>query len=89
MDTLRIPSKPEDIELMISEIDKDKSGSIDFNEFVTVMSRKVNTSYSADQVKASFRVFEGNAPAGHVKAEALVRALCTYGTEKLTEEQVL
>lgn len=87
MDTLRIPSKPEEIELMISEIDKDKSGSIDFNEFVTVMSRKVNTNYTADQVKAAFKVFEGQCPTGHVKADALVRALTTYGSEKLTEEQ--
>ena len=87
MDTLRIPSKPEEIELMISEIDKDKSGSIDFNEFVTVMSRKVNTSYTADQVKAAFKVFEGQGPSGHVRADALIRALTTYGSAKLTEEQ--
>ena len=32
-------------------------------------------------------VFEGGSPHGHVKAEALIRALSTYGTEKLSEDQ--
>ena len=51
------------------------------------MSRKVNATYSADQVKAAFKVFEAGAHAGHIKADALVKALITYGTEKLTEDQ--
>jgi calmodulin len=51
------------------------------------MSRKVNATYTADQVKNAFRVFEGVAPSGYVRADALVRSLCTYGAEKLTEEQ--
>lgn len=87
METLRIQSKPEEIEMMINEIDKDKSGSIDFEEFVTVMSKRVNTKYTSDQVKGAFKTFEGNAAPGYVKADVLVRALTTYGTEKLTEEQ--
>ena len=74
MDTLRIPSKLDEIELMISEIDKDKSGSIDFEEFVMVMSRKVNTNYTADQIKRSFKLFENPAgPSGYIKVESLVR----------------
>ncbi len=51
------------------------------------MSRKVNATYTADQVKRAFKVFEGSCPKGYVKAESLVKALCTYGPEKLTEEQ--
>jgi len=47
----------------------------------------VNATYTSDQVKNSFRVFEGNCPSGYVKADVLVRSLCTYGSEKLTEEQ--
>lgn len=37
------------------------------------MSRKVNATYTSDQVKQAFRVFEGSAPAGLVKADALIR----------------
>ena len=51
------------------------------------MSRKVNATYTADQVKNAFRVFEGTSPAGCVKADSLIRALSTYGAEKLTEDQ--
>ena len=43
---------------MVDEIDADGNGEIDFDEFVTVMSRKVNTSYTPAQVKAAFKVFE-------------------------------
>lgn len=47
------------------------------------MSRKVNASYTAAQVRHAFEVFAGNAPPGHIRVDALVAALCTYGSEKL------
>jgi len=87
MDTLGIDASPEEIDAMISEIDQDGSGSIDFEEFVAVMSRKLNATYTSDQVKTAFKVFEGECPQGFVKAENLVRVLTTYGIEKLSEEQ--
>lgn len=87
MDTLGIEATSEEIDHMVGEIDVDGDGDIDFEEFVAVMSRKVNATYTADQVKSSFKVFEGTAPSGYVKAEMLIKALCTYGTEKLSEEQ--
>ena len=87
MDTLGIDATPEEIDLMINEIDQDSNGEIDFEEFVAVMSRKVNATYSSDQVKNAFKVFEGAAPGGYIKVDALIRALTTYGSEKLTEEQ--
>ncbi len=65
----------------------DGNGDIDFEEFVAVMSRKVNASYTADQVKAAFKVFEVTGHPGMIKVDALVKALCTYGSEKLTESQ--
>jgi len=69
---------------MISEIDADGNGEIDFDEFVTVMSRKVSTSYTPAQVKAAFKVFERGCPPGHVKIAAIEQALTTYGTDKLS-----
>ena len=71
---------------MINEIDTSGDGTIDFEEFVEVMSRKVNATYTADQVKGAFRVFEASCPPGYVKSENLIRCLCTYGTDKLTED---
>mmetsp|Transcript_11797 Transcript_11797/g.15404 ORF Transcript_11797/g.15404 Transcript_11797/m.15404 type:complete len:159 (+) Transcript_11797:195-671(+) len=87
MDTLGIDASPEEIDLMINEIDQDNNGEIDFNEFVAVMSRKVNATYTSEQVKNAFRVFEGASPPGYIKVDALAKALMTYGSEKLTEEQ--
>jgi calmodulin len=40
-------------------------------EFVTVMSRKVTTSYTPHQVKAAFKVFERGSPSGFVSMAAL------------------
>ena len=54
------------------------------------MSRKVQPTYTPEEVKAAFKVFEtpnSGLPAGHVKTSALERALTTYGTEKLTLEE--
>ena len=69
---------------MVDEIDADGNGEIDFDEFVTVMSRKVNTSYTPAQVKAAFKVFERDCPNGFVSMAALEQALTTYGSEKLS-----
>ncbi|RLN92521.1 hypothetical protein BBJ28_00011329 [Nothophytophthora sp. Chile5] len=88
MDTLGIDTSPEEIDLMIHEIDQDSNGEIDFDEFVAVMSRKVNATYTADQVKNAFKAFEGNASApGFIKADKLLVALTTYGADKISPEQ--
>ncbi|KAA0157502.1 hypothetical protein FNF29_00078 [Cafeteria roenbergensis] len=87
METLGIHAKKEEVEAMIAEIDEDGSGEIDFPEFVAVMSRKVQADYTPSQVNAAFRVFEGSAPPGHIKQSDLIKALTTYGSTRLTDEQ--
>merc|ERR1712167_100589 len=86
-ETWGIDATPEEIDLMIAEIDEDNNVVIDFDEFVAVMSRKVSATYTAEQVRGAFRVFESGAPPGHIKVESLVRALTTDGSDKLSEEQ--
>ena len=87
METLGIEASSDEIDFMINEIDTDGNGDIDFEEFVEVMSRKVNATYTSDQVKVAFKVFEAPHQPGFIKPDALVKALCTYGKEKLTEDQ--
>ncbi|CEG49623.1 calmodulin-like protein [Plasmopara halstedii] len=88
MDTLGIDTSAEEIDLMINEIDQDSNGEIDFDEFVAVMSRKVNATYSAGQVKDAFKAFEGNTSApGVIKADKLLVALTTYGADCISSDQ--
>mmetsp|Transcript_75019 Transcript_75019/g.139980 ORF Transcript_75019/g.139980 Transcript_75019/m.139980 type:complete len:163 (-) Transcript_75019:78-566(-) len=87
MDTLGIRTTPEELKLMVSEIDENGNGEIDFDEFVQVMCRKVNTDYTADEVRKAFKVFAGTAPDGSIRVKDLEKALQVYGREKLTPEE--
>jgi calmodulin len=87
MDTLGIRTSPEELKLMVSEIDENGNGEIDFDEFVQVMCRKVNTDYTADEVQKAFNVFAGDAPEGFIKRKDLEKALQLYGHEKLSPEE--
>ena len=70
------------------QIDEDGNGEIDFDEFVQVMSRKVNADYTSDQVKRAFRTFALGAPSGMVSLDAIKEALMNHCTEKLDKDQV-
>jgi calmodulin len=83
MDTLGIRASKEEIDLIINEIDEDNNGEIDFEEFVAVMSRKVNANYTAQQVKKAFKAFEAPGHTGYCTMESLRKALMSYGAEKL------
>mmetsp|Transcript_35397 Transcript_35397/g.69291 ORF Transcript_35397/g.69291 Transcript_35397/m.69291 type:complete len:169 (+) Transcript_35397:65-571(+) len=90
METLGLKPNQEELDAMIREIDEDGNGEIDFDEFVQVMSRKVQPTYTPEEVKSAFKVFEASnsgLPPGHVKTNALERALTTYGTDKLSLEE--
>mmetsp|Transcript_46728 Transcript_46728/g.138033 ORF Transcript_46728/g.138033 Transcript_46728/m.138033 type:complete len:164 (-) Transcript_46728:32-523(-) len=87
MDTLGIRTTTEELKLMVSEIDENGNGEIDFDEFVQVMCRKVNTDYSADEVRKAFKVFSGTAQDGCIRVKDLENALQTYGREKLSLEE--
>ncbi|KAG8467156.1 hypothetical protein KFE25_000472 [Diacronema lutheri] len=84
MNTLGLRPSQQELNAMVDEIDADGSGEIDFEEFVIVMSRKVQTTYTPEQVKAAFKIFEKTAPAGFVTMEVLEHALTTYGADKLS-----
>ena len=87
MDTLGIRASKEEIDLMINEIDEDNNGEIDFEEFVAVMSRKVNANYTSKEVKNAFKAFETQGSSGYVTIDSLRKALMSYGTEKLSLQQ--
>jgi calmodulin len=88
METLRLHPTEEEHTAMMKEVDADGSGDIDFEEFVTVMSRRVQADYTPEQLKSAFKVFEtDNVPPGYVSTEVLEHALTTYGSDKLNPEE--
>lgn len=85
METLGLKPTEEQLDQMMKEVDSDGSGDIDFNEFVAVMSRKVQADYTTEQLRAAFKVFESEA--GYVKTASLLHALTTYGEDKVSVEE--
>eukprot|EP01006_Ploeotia_vitrea_P054263 TRINITY_DN67868_c3_g3_i1.p1 TRINITY_DN67868_c3_g3~~TRINITY_DN67868_c3_g3_i1.p1 ORF type:complete len:287 (-),score=53.69 TRINITY_DN67868_c3_g3_i1:150-1010(-) len=79
---------PTDAELqdMCNEIDQDGSGTMDFPEFLTLMSRKMCDTDSEEEIKEAFRVFDkdGN---GFISAAELRHVMTNLG-EKLTDEEI-
>ena len=78
---------PSDSELqdLIDEIDNDKNGSIDFSEFVTMMSKKSNHVNSESELIEAFKVFDkdGN---GFITSQELRHVMTNLG-EKITEKE--
>ena len=45
---------------MVNEVDKDGTGSIDFPEFLTMMSLKINEENAEEELREAFKVFDGD-----------------------------
>ena len=71
---------------MINEVDADGSGTIDFAEFLSLMSKKMKDADSEEELMEAFKVFDkdGN---GFISAAELRHVMTNLG-EKLTEEEV-
>ncbi|XP_037505746.1 calmodulin-A-like [Rhipicephalus sanguineus] len=71
---------------MIAEVDIDGNGTIDFPEFLAMMTKKTRSTDTEDEIREAFRVFDrdGN---GFITATELSHVMTTLG-EKLTDEEV-
>ncbi|XP_064623165.1 calmodulin-A-like [Lineus longissimus] len=79
------PSESE-LQEMVNEVDTDGNGTIDFEEFLAMMAKKMRDADSEEEIREAFRVFdkEGN---GFLNAAQLKVVMANLG-EKLTEEEV-
>eukprot|EP00397_Hematodinium_sp_SG-2012_P058982 GEMP01075132.1.p1 GENE.GEMP01075132.1~~GEMP01075132.1.p1 ORF type:complete len:183 (-),score=55.08 GEMP01075132.1:475-1023(-) len=68
----------DELQKMVEDLDKDGSGEIDFDEFVSTMSKGVNPKHSATEVRTAFQTFSRNAPPGLIRMSDLYEALTVY-----------
>ena len=58
MRALGFEPKKDEIRKMISDIDKDGSGTIDFSEFLEMMTAKMSEKDSREEILKAFRLFD-------------------------------
>ncbi|VUZ39047.1 unnamed protein product, partial [Hymenolepis diminuta] len=75
-----------ELKAMINEGDMDVSGTIDFPEFLTLMTRKMKETDEEEEMNETFRVFDrdGN---GYISAAELRHIMMNLG-QKLTDEEI-
>ena len=53
-------SLPEEVKSTINEVDGDRSGTINFSEFMTLLSRKMHETDTGEEIRESFRVYDAD-----------------------------
>ena len=75
-----------ELQEMIYELDTDGSGSIDFAEFLAVMTRKTTEDNSEDEIKEVFRVIDKDG-SGFISAAELRQAMISLN-KKMTDQEI-
>ncbi|KAK9146558.1 hypothetical protein Sjap_006461 [Stephania japonica] len=71
---------------MISEVDIDGNGTIEFGEFLNLMAKKMKETDAEEELKEAFKVFDKDQN-GYISANELRHVMINLG-EKLTDEEV-
>ncbi|XP_059484906.1 calmodulin-beta-like isoform X1 [Neocloeon triangulifer] len=80
--------RPSETELrdMVNEVDQDGNGTIEFNEFLQMMSKKMRGADNEEELREAFRVFDKNND-GLISSIELRHVMTNLG-EKLSDEEV-
>ena len=70
---------------MMTQVDKDGNGKIDFDEFCALMQKKMQQLESPEEIEAAFKIFDKTGT-GIISASELRHVMTSLG-EKLTEEE--
>eukprot|EP00927_Polykrikos_kofoidii_P028171 TRINITY_DN24637_c0_g1_i1.p1 TRINITY_DN24637_c0_g1~~TRINITY_DN24637_c0_g1_i1.p1 ORF type:complete len:332 (-),score=90.72 TRINITY_DN24637_c0_g1_i1:176-1084(-) len=77
-----------DLEMMVSELDKNGDGEIDFHEFCENMSKRVQVPHAPEEIENSFKLFARKAPEGMIRVDDLRNALTTYMHKELSLTEI-
>jgi len=74
-----------ELQLMIDDVDKDHTGTMNFEEFLELMASRLNSQDTQEELKDAFKTFDidGN---GYIEADELVRVVTSMG-ERLSLEE--
>eukprot|EP00608_Synchroma_pusillum_P010380 CAMPEP_0198419292 /NCGR_PEP_ID=MMETSP1452-20131203/117_1 /TAXON_ID=1181717 /ORGANISM="Synchroma pusillum, Strain CCMP3072" /LENGTH=160 /DNA_ID=CAMNT_0044139417 /DNA_START=44 /DNA_END=526 /DNA_ORIENTATION=- len=87
MQSLGFEAKNQTIYQMISDIDKDGSGSIDFDEFLEMMTAKMSSKDSDEEIARAFGLFDDD-HTGKISLNNLKRVARELG-ETMTDAELL
>ncbi|KAF3454329.1 hypothetical protein FNV43_RR04776 [Rhamnella rubrinervis] len=76
----------EELKNMISEVDVDGNGTVEFGEFLNLMDRKMKENEAEEELKEAFRVFDKDQD-GYISPNELRQVMINLG-ERLTDEEV-
>ncbi|EDW74292.1 uncharacterized protein Dwil_GK21454 [Drosophila willistoni] len=79
--------EPTDAELwtMINEVNMDGSGTMNFEEFLTMMQRKMREPFKEEELRAAFRIFD-KANTGYIDKNSLAEVFIAVGEHLNSEE---
>ena len=76
----------EDLMGMIKEVDSNDNGSVDFNEFLSLMVNKMKDNDSEEEMQEAFRIFDKEG-CGYITKKNLKEVMAHLG-ENLTNEEI-
>mgnify|MGYP003940734605 FL=1 len=86
MRALGFEPKKEEIKKMIADIDTDGSGTIDFNEFLEMMTAKMSERDPMEEIIKAFRLFDDD-ETGKISFKNLKRVAKELG-ENMTDDEI-